>query len=89
MNSTSTSGQYPAAFYKVLRLKWKHDGHDDSRLSDHDIDGLVASSGHQPEPAQFVAGTLGDGSIIRWLIAHKELIAAIFQLGKLILPLLL
>lgn len=80
----------PDAIYNILRLKWKVAGHDASKVTDADIDKMLESVGTEAAPpTQFVAGRLGDGSLIRWILAHKELIEALFQLGRIVLPLLL
>lgn len=81
--------KFPRQFYTILRHKWRVDGYDDSGLSDRDIDRLAEGSEHHVESVPFVAGTLGDGSLLRWLQAHKELIQLIFTIGRMILPLLL
>ena len=78
----------PKIAYTLLRSKWRHAGHDDSRITDRDIDGLVEGALDHVEHAPFVAGALGDGSIIRWLQRNRELIQILFELGRIVLPLL-
>lgn len=83
-----TKVKLPAFAYVLLRNKWKHAGHDASRLTDRDIDGLVAGATDHVEHHDFVAGALGDGSILAWLRRNKELIQLLFELGRIVLPLL-